>query len=475
MAANRPQRKRQPPKNHSAYEASLSPLPLPRAASTTHSTGSSPLTEVSSDQSPPPPPPPVPKGKNTRRKSSPITTRNSTSRQTTATVPETNALPALPLPPPPSSAADEPVALTSKAKEEASNLAGTLFPETIPPLPSTSASTSAPSPTKSKPKTTTTKKPARGKRVITSSSPSPENEIENSASNEPQSDSTPSTTIDQLSIPPPPTPLSGPSLLAQLPELPPSASTSTSQTGEKRSNPNLKDSTETSRKKPRTSVSANINGSGANTPATTVAGGGTPAGIAGMKIKLIRTGNNTPQTSSQTPGQSQGQKGKDKSGDTTMTTEEGGGPGGNGNGNGKKMKETTSAPSFRLGAFLSKKQPIPKKPVQPPAPPPASAVPSPGSDSNKPLQPEEPEMSYEEKLRLMKRRREEEKLARLAAEEEAIDLYEQVGWMNRYETEVRNRLNARLQACLDRNNEKSERGEEEEAILPRMNQFGSCF
>jgi hypothetical protein len=33
----------------------------------------------------------------------------------------------------------------------------------------------------------------------------------------------------------------------------------------------------------------------------------------------------------------------------------------------------------------------------------------------------------------MKKRREEEKQARLDAEDDAIDLYEQVGWMNRYE------------------------------------------
>jgi len=46
---------------------------------------------------------------------------------------------------------------------------------------------------------------------------------------------------------------------------------------------------------------------------------------------------------------------------------------------------------------------------------------------------EEPEIPYEEKLRLMKKRREEEKQARLDAEDDAIDLYEQVGWMNRYE------------------------------------------
>jgi hypothetical protein len=42
-------------------------------------------------------------------------------------------------------------------------------------------------------------------------------------------------------------------------------------------------------------------------------------------------------------------------------------------------------------------------------------------------------MPYEEKLRMMKKRREDEKQARIDAEKDSIDLYEQVSWMNKYE------------------------------------------
>lgn len=99
---------------------------------------------------------------------------------------------------------------------------------------------------------------------------------------------------------------------------------------------------------------------------------------------------------------------------------------------------------------------------------------------------------------MMRQRREDEKKARLEAEQESIDLYEQVAWTNRFEVScislaqsgriadnlacgqnsLRERMNVRLQACLDRNSKRTHEGRpagELEPVLPRMSQFGSCF
>ncbi|GAA5939531.1 uncharacterized protein JCM15063_006209 [Sporobolomyces koalae] len=130
---------------------------------------------------------------------------------------------------------------------------------------------------------------------------------------------------------------------------------------------------------------------------------------------------------------------------------------------------TDKTPGFRLGGYLSKTKPIKKNP-QPPAPlPPATSITTDEKISDpKPI---EPEIPYEQKLRNFALQRQREKQARIEAESQSIDLYEQVGWMNRYEDNMRARLNERMAKSYEERDSDGNRV----PPLPRMITFGSCF
>ncbi|GAA6006227.1 hypothetical protein JCM11491_002077 [Sporobolomyces phaffii] len=447
----RPRRSLHAPVKYSEFETSLSPAPPALAPAPTRSKHtaapsdhSSPLSELS-EATPEPGARPGPAEHNARsdnadgstsppsrtrrRLPSPSGTAPSSSlaRQRTASVQSVAAVqdqPSLGLPP-------LPVACTSLAQD--------LFPEAERdphPVASTSTSASAPSLKASK----------RKQPKIQSESPA-------SAASDNDDDDDAFEPVPNASV----------SILPVLPALP---LASTGKGKEKaRQQIGSDPSTQThpegpARKRPRNSAAATTTGSrpgsGSNTPALASSTVSTPGGGGGIAAMKARHPDKA--SAAVTPSSIGAQQ------QAALPSKEGKRDGGT-----PKPKETAS--SFRLGNFLNKK-PIAKKPAAPSAPPPPATT-----IETKAVKPVEPEIPYEEKIRQMKKRREDEKRARVEAEQESIDLYEQVAWMNRYEVEVRDRLNAQLQATISRRDRKTEQGRADEAepTLPRMVHFGSCF